>query len=176
MAIDAGIALGGVGRDIPRKHPVTITVSTAFKKTHKQLARLGVFDVRLDLDAQVFIDPAMLAKTKCPELKGSRDDIVKHFNGVLKLLERSRVRGDKMWKDALRRLAFPELKETCLGYSVLGTAGSGMGRRIAEQLIDSAKEILDAGVSDPEIFELSGLFEEGVGPDRISEHDQRSAR
>ncbi len=44
-----------------------------------------------------------------------------------------------------------------------------MGRRIAEQLIDSAKEILDAGVSDPEIFELSGLFEEGVVPDRISD-------
>ncbi|MEO7729640.1 MAG: hypothetical protein ABIY55_01605 [Kofleriaceae bacterium] len=148
---------------------MTITISTAFNKTPKQLAKAGVFDVCLDLDAEVFIDPAMLGKTKCPELKGSRDDIVKHFNGVLKLLERSKASEDKMWRDARRRLVFPELKETCLGYSVVGTDGSGIGPELAEQLIQAAKEILDAGIDDPEIFELSGLFEEGIGPDRISD-------
>lgn len=148
---------------------MTITISTAFMKTHKQLAMAGVFDVSLDIDARVFIDPAMLGKSKCAELNGSRDEIVKHFNNVLSLLERSKVPRDKMWRDATKLLAFPELKETCLGYARAGTEGSGIGQDIADQLVSTAKEILDAGVNDPEIFELSGLFEEGIGPDRISD-------
>jgi hypothetical protein len=146
-----------------------ITISKAFNIKHERLMKAGAFDVCLDFDARMFIDPAMLAVSKCPELKGARNEIVLHFNKVITLLEKSKMPNDKMWRSAENLLAFPEIKELCIGYSVSNTMGSGIGRGNAEKLVTGAKEIMDAGVHEPEIFELAGLFEEGIGPDRISD-------
>lgn len=44
-----------------------------------------------------------------------------------------------------------------------------MGEGLRTQILRTAKEIVDAGIKDPEIFELIGLFEENVGADRISD-------
>ena len=44
-----------------------------------------------------------------------------------------------------------------------------MGKMLRNQILRTAKEIVDAGIKDPEFFELLGLFEEGIGPDRISD-------
>ena len=37
------------------------------------------------------------------------------------------------------------------------------------QYMDTAKQIVDLGINDPDLFVLMALFEEGVGPDRISD-------
>ena len=36
-------------------------------------------------------------------------------------------------------------------------------------MLKDAKEIIDKGIIEPEIFHLIGLFEEGIGPDRLSD-------
>ena len=44
-----------------------------------------------------------------------------------------------------------------------------MGPSLRRHLLESVTEIVKAGVSDPALFELVGIFEEGIGPDRISD-------
>ena len=146
-----------------------ITISTEFGLKHADFMKAGVLDGCLDTDVAVFIDPAMVAKSVCPELKGARGALTKHFNEVILLLENSKTSGDKMWRTAEEKLTFPELRQLCIGYGRGGTAGSGIGSIFAKQLIESAAEIMAAGVKEPEIFELAGLFEEGIGADRISD-------
>lgn len=85
------------------------------------------------------------------------------------LLRVSKRSGDRAWREASRRLRFREPSWLPLGYSGSGTSGRGIGPHIQKQLTDTAKEVVDAGVSEPEIFELIGLLEENVGPDLISD-------
>lgn len=66
-------------------------------------------------------------------------------------------------------LKFPEVKGLCIGYSSNGVAGRGMGEKKRNQILESLHAIIQAGSSDPEIFELVGAFEEGIGPDLISD-------
>jgi hypothetical protein len=73
-----------------------------------------------------------------------------------------------MYRAAFRLFDFPEVNGICLGYSN-SKNGSGMGRKLRTQIIIDAKQIIDAGNSDPEIFHLVGLFENGIGPDRLSD-------
>ena len=44
-----------------------------------------------------------------------------------------------------------------------------MGGGLRSTVLDTGKAIVDGGNQDPEIFELMGLFEKGVGRDRISD-------
>jgi len=129
----------------------------------------GAFNAILDIDSNFFIHPDLLKTTKIPELQGSYKSIHNHFGKIMKLLFYSSSKGDNLWRKADKLLTFPEFKGLCIGYSRKGTGGSGMGRIIREQLLETAKQIIDLGFSDPEIFELVGLFEENIGCDRISD-------
>lgn len=44
-----------------------------------------------------------------------------------------------------------------------------MGVGLRTDTLRTAKQIVDSGIKDPEIFELMGLFQEGIGADRISD-------
>ena len=68
-----------------------------------------------------------------------------------------------------RRLVFPEFPGSSLGYSKGHTEGSAIGAELAGQLTSLAKEIIDAGIQELEIFELVGLLQEGIGADRVSD-------
>ena len=92
-----------------------------------------------------------------------------HFETVIKLLVASKVPGDVGWRNALRLLSFPEIKGILLGYGSQSVAGSGSGSEMRDQLIITAKQIVDLGVTDPDLFVAMALFEEGFGPDRISD-------
>lgn len=61
------------------------------------------------------------------------------------------------------------MRGLCIGYSSKGTSGAGMGAKTITALLDVTKEILDAGIADPTIFELVGMLQEGVGADLISD-------
>jgi hypothetical protein len=148
---------------------VPTSVSQQFKLVPKRLAKAGAFNAILDVDTHFFIDPVLLRKTGVPELKNSHQRVLNHFREILLLLENSKARHDAMWRAAARKLTFHEVKGICMGYSQKGTAGSGMGTALRERLLGTAKEIVDAGIKEPEIFELVGLFEEGIGSDRVSD-------
>jgi hypothetical protein len=51
-----------------------------------------------------------------------------------------------------------------------------MGPELRARLLATAKLIVDTGIDDPEIFELIGLFEEGIGADRVCDMTARIIR
>lgn len=144
-------------------------VSELIGVSRSKFDETGAFNALLDMDSRFFIDPRLLEGTSAPEIASTRAIIEEFFYKIIKLLVKSTSKDDIFWRNALRMFSFPEVKGLCLGYSKFGTAGSGMGSRYQEILISTAKEIVDEGIKDPEFFELLGILEKGVGPDRISD-------
>ncbi len=66
-------------------------------------------------------------------------------------------------------LTFPEPGEFCLGYTSVGTRGSGGGRVLANQMMNAVAVALAAGLADPKHIEELGILNEGIGADRISD-------
>jgi len=130
---------------------------------------LGVFDPILDHDTRLFIDPLLLKHCKTPEFASSYADLQTRFLAIGKLLQTSKHKHDPFWNSAATRMSWHEVRGLCIGYSTGGTAGSGIGKGLRDRILDTAKLIIDAGKSDPELFELVGLFEDNFGPDRISD-------
>jgi hypothetical protein len=56
-----------------------------------------------------------------------------------------------------------------LGFGGNTTRGRNLAKATKSGLLRTAKEIVDLGVKDPELFSLVGLLEEGVGPDTIGD-------
>ncbi len=129
----------------------------------------GAYNGFVDEDTKVFIDPRLLKSTETPELQNSYERVRDHFTGIVKLLSRVQTRDDVFWRNAKRKLRFNEVRGLCIGYSDGTTEGSGIGEGIQSELLATASKIIEAGVEDPEMFELMGLFEENVGADRISD-------
>lgn len=146
-----------------------LSFSRAFGIKKSELRRLGVLDPALNVDTKLFIDPMLLATSGHPEMQRARQRFDDHFKTVIKLLAGSTARGDVAWRNARRLLEFPEVRGTSLGYSAASIRGSGFGTALTEQLIDTAKQIVDLGVTDPDLFMALAVFEEGVGADRISD-------
>ena len=127
------------------------------------------FDPILDLDTRLFIDPHLLKHSEVPELLNSYEKLQKHFLAIGRLLVASDSQDDVFWKRADKMMRWPEVKGLCIGYSTKGTSGSGIGPALRKRLLTTAKLIIDKGKTDPELFELVGIFEEDFGPDRISD-------
>lgn len=133
------------------------------------LNALGVFNPILDHDTRLFIDPLLLKHCKTPEFSSSYVVLQSRFLAIGKLLQHSERRGDPFWNSAARKMNWHEVRGLCIGYSSGGTSGSGIGSGLRDRILTTAKLIIDAGKTDPELFELVGLFEEDFGPDRISD-------
>ncbi|MEM6530858.1 MAG: hypothetical protein AAF653_21355, partial [Chloroflexota bacterium] len=145
------------------------SISTYLNVPTSDFAATGAFDAILEVDSKLFIDPHLLKFTSAPELANSYQTMLDRFSQIIKLLAQSKQRGDKFWHEAEKRMNFKEVKGLCIGYSSKSTSGSGMGAGFRLQLLKTAKTIVDAGIQDPEFFELLGLFEDGIGADRISD-------
>ncbi|NWB31995.1 hypothetical protein [Pseudomonas gingeri] len=133
------------------------------------LDSLGVFDPILDHDTRLFIDPLLLKHCKAPEFASSYSDLQSRFLAIGKLLQTSKEKHDVFWRSAAAKMSWHEVRGLCIGYSAGGTAGSGIGKGLRDRILETAKIIIDAGKTDPELFELVGLFEDNFGPDRISD-------
>jgi len=132
-------------------------------------AATGAFDPVLLIDTRLFIDPRLLLRTTVDEFKTSHQRITEHFDNVMRVVRNIKKHGDPFWKAADRMLTFPEVKGLCIGYSVNGNGGSGMGPELRAALLENVTKIVAAGVDDPTLFELVGIFQDNVGPDRISD-------
>jgi hypothetical protein len=152
------------------------SVSDYFGIDHETFDATGAFDAILDVDSRLFIDPQLLRTTTVPEFSTAAASIERRFTRVMRLLARSEKRGDPFWRWADRYFRFPELRGLCIGYSSRSTAGSGMGQGLRARLLETATEIIRAGVDDPAFFEWMGLLEEGIGADRISDMIGRIAQ
>ncbi len=144
--------------------------STHFKVDPKKLAKHGLLDPTLNVDTKLFIDPFLIPISAHPEIaEGGRKTYEKHFETVIKLLAGSKKYDDAPWRAARRMMEFPELKHTCLGYGGQSVSGSGSGAFTTDGVMQTAREIVELGVDDPDLFVAMGLFEDGIGPDRISD-------
>lgn len=150
------------------KNPILF--STYYGVNPSDLEKLGVLDPTLNVDTRLFIDPLLLSQSRHPEISiDSHDAYEQHFRTIIKFLKVSTRKYDVAWKTAKRLLFFPEIKWTCLGYGAQSVSGSGSGSEMTEQYIETARQIVALGVEDPDLFAAMALFEEGVGPDRISD-------
>jgi len=135
----------------------------------KELEKQGIFNSIIGLDTKLFLDPHLLKSTKISEFRQSRSRIKKYYEDIIRLLLVRQRRGDRAWSEALKRLRFKEVMGVFMGYGVHGGDGNAIGFGLARRLLDTAIEIIEMGIKDPEIFELIGLFEEDFGADRLSD-------
>ncbi len=144
--------------------------SKHFKVDPDRLAKLGVLDPMLNADTNLFIDPLLLRYSRHPAISsGATACFEDHFAKVIKLLQYSTKPGDLTWRNADLLFNFPEVKETCIGYCDSTIHGSAIGPTLRGRLLRTAKEIIDLGIDDPELFALLGLLEDDIGADRISD-------
>ncbi|MGJ7032304.1 hypothetical protein [Niabella hirudinis] len=144
-------------------------LSTILKVSAEQLDIKGVFNAFVDVDSKLYVDPSLLKNARIKEFKNSYSNFQTYFSHVLKLIENSRSHSDRLFKEAFQRLQFKEFKYVALGYSSGNKSGNAIGPKLASQLLLSATDIIKAGINDPIIFELIGLFEKNIGADRISD-------
>ncbi len=150
------------------KNPVTF--SDYFGISSDKLNKLGVFDPTLAIDTRLFIDPLLLQFSAHHEINNTGvKEYRTHFENVIKFLSYTQNNDDIAWRTAKRLLEFHEIKGTCLGYGAGSISGSGFGSALTNRLLHVAKDIVDLGVRDPDLFPLMALFEADIGPDRISD-------
>lgn len=141
--------------------------TTEFNISKEKTKKLGVFDVFLDEDSSFFINLRCLRECTVPEFAGSYDKINTLFREIGLLLKKS-TPGSRLYRKAYEMFDFPEVNGINLGFAS-GKHGAGFGKQLREQIIKDAYEIIQSGSEQPEIFHLVGLFEDNVGPDRLSD-------
>lgn len=150
------------------------TFADQFGVDEKWMQSKGIFNPTLDVDSPLFIDPFLLPHSKQKEFSdGVFTTYEEHFAEILRLLTASEEVGDKAWVAALKRFQFSEshgMGGTCLGYSANSTNhGKGFGKTKSLKSLKWAQGVIRLGVKDPELFSSLPLFEDGVGPDLISD-------
>ena len=132
-----------------------------------------VFNPTLDKDTPLFIDPFLLDRTAHKNFgRCSKMAFSKRFKDIIQLLSASRRVGDPAWNAAFKRFHFSErgfVSGTCLGYGKNSTSGHAFGKKKAQEALLMAKQIIDLGVDNPDLFPMLSLFNDGVGCDLISD-------
>lgn len=130
--------------------------------------RDGWFDPHLTVDAKLFIDPLLLLDAG-GTWADAHSELIGHFVRCYELVAKSTSRSSVSAIAARRLLTFPEPFELGLGYTAIGTHGSGSGGGYATRMMDGIAVAIAAGLSQPEHIEEVGILNEGVGADRISD-------
>ena len=147
-----------------------IFFSDYFHIDRSKLAEMGVFNPMLNLDTHLFIDPLLLKSSKHPIIREQAfDEYNEFFSNIIKLLPKSKCPGDFVWKVVESKFPKKEIGGTCLGYGANSTSGRGISAKVLTSLLNTAKQIVDIGITDPELFSLLPLFNKGIGPDTISD-------
>ncbi|AZF11672.1 hypothetical protein C4J93_3482 [Pseudomonas sp. R2-37-08W] len=145
------------------------TISSEFGIDPKELEKLDIIDTQLTVDTNLFIDPLLLPESKHEEINtGAATAYEQRFEFIIKLLAASKEKGDITWRKAEKLFNFSEVSWTCLGYSA-SVRGSGFGPELTSSTLETAAQIVALGITDIDFFMGLSLFEEGIGPDRISD-------
>jgi hypothetical protein len=146
------------------------TLSSHFNISSRKLEKLGVLDPTLAIDTKLFIDPLLLATSKHREMnRDARAQYQQRFEQIIKFLSSTRQPEDVAWRSARKLLEFHEIRGTCLGYGAGSIDGNAFGPELTERVLKVGKEIVDLGITDPDLFPAMALFEAAIGPDRISD-------
>lgn len=145
-----------------------VLYSEYFKIKSSELKKYDVFNGFENKDSNYYIIPHELENIKISEFKNSYEKFKKYFADIITLLDNS-SENDLFYRKAEVKLQLHEIGNIGLGYSKEGKSGSGIGKKFAKQLTYSAYQLVKVGIKNPEIFQLVGLLEKGIGADRISD-------
>jgi hypothetical protein len=134
--------------------------------SEKAFEEAGVFDAVVGIDSLFFIDPTRLKTTSVKEFEGSIDKVRTYYSKIVLLLRKNNQRATFA---ATKLIRVKELKGVGIGYGDMTEDGSAIGPELAKRIATSALELIEMGINDPAIFEVMGLFTEGLGPDRLSD-------
>ena len=149
--------------------------SEQFQIAPKALEKAGLFNPILNLDTKLFIDPLLLRHSKHETIaKAGVAEYKRYFEGIISLLSNSQNENDFAWKNAYKQLPEKEIPGTCLGYGINSISGRSIAIKHRNEIIYTANEIIKLGLKDPELFSLLPLFNEGIGPDTISDITTRA--
>jgi hypothetical protein len=147
-----------------------VLFSQKFGIVPKLLDRSGLMDPILNSDTKLFIDPLLIGKSQNSIMRADGLKLLKRsFQDVLELLEVSATEGDVAWRGAYKALNLDERSETGLGYGGASTSGADRPEWLRNNILRTAKEIITLGEKNPNVIPLMGLFEDGVGPDTLSD-------
>ena len=147
-----------------------ILFSSYFGVDPQEIDKAGLIDPFLNVDLELFIDPVLLAKSGNVEITTTAVSLFHdHFSKIIRLLTISQAEDDVAWKSAKRLLNLKEPSENGLGYGGASRSGSSRSEEIQTMILRTTKEIIELGSNDPEMISMMGFFEEGVGPDTISD-------
>lgn len=128
------------------------------------------FDVLLESDTRLFVDPFLIYKETEGRWAGAHDELIAHFDETFEILAKSGGNDESpYYTKAVSNLVFHEPKEFCLGYASDTTEGAGGGRELAAQISRAMQAAIDRGIDHLDHFELLGVFNAGIGPDRIGD-------
>lgn len=139
--------------------------------SHKEFIKHGVYDALIGEDSLLHIDPLLLRNTEIQCFIDGYQKFLKRFTDTARLVQfvKSENISDRFYDQICKRLTFKEIANTGLGFSKSGGHGTGISGILTKQLANSVIEIERAGIIDPEIYALMPIFEENIGPDRISD-------
>lgn len=143
--------------------------SEIFEVDTEALEAKGVFNADVDSDSQLHIDPSLFKGCTIPEFVGAYDEFNEYFARVFSGIVPYARTNQRFFDQLVKSLSFREIASTCLGYSQIGTHGSGIGGKLAKQIATTILDIYDIGIKNPVVFEMMPFFEEGIGADRISD-------
>jgi hypothetical protein len=127
------------------------------------------FDVLLESDTRLFVDPFLIYKENQGRWAGAHEELIAHFDQTFEVLAKSSGKTKSpYYVKGISNLVFHEPKEFCLGYAS-NTEGAGGGRKLAAQIGLAMQAAIDRGINRLDHFELLGVFNAGIGPDRISD-------
>jgi hypothetical protein len=144
-------------------------ISKVLNVSHAALDSAGVFDRFVDIDSALHVDPHLLRASDASELREAAEKMDVYWRDTILILSNIFDHGDRFWRAALVRFTFPENTHAALGYASDSVLGSAIGPGLASKLVATAQQIVRAGVTDTKVFDLVGLLEPDVGPDRISD-------
>lgn len=142
--------------------------SEIFNIPNKKFIEKGVFNASINEDTKLHIDPSLFKDCKIPEFIGAYEEYRSYFAKIFQLVPLAKHHS-KAYNGIVNLLMFHEIANIGLGYSLEGTKGNGIGKKLAEHITQSIIEIYDLGITNPVVFEMLPFFEEGVGADRISD-------
>lgn len=147
-----------------------VFMSDFFGINYEIFEEKGIFDAFLDHDSNFFINILRLKETTTPEFINSYNKINDYYRQIILLLDNADLdtKKDLCYKKALSLFRFSEVNGINLGFSE-SSSGNGFGQTLTEQVVNNAYYIVKKGCKEPELFHLLQLFEENIGPDRLSD-------
>ena len=128
------------------------------------------FDVLVDVDTPLFIDPFLIWEEKEGFWTNAHAHLIDFFDVVFTMIGEARGNTRHLaWKQAANLLLFPEPAEFRFGVAEGSPFGAGSSRGLQTDMLDGIKAATNAGMFHIAHMETIALFQGGMGPDRIGD-------